>query len=395
MINEINMKKLLFFLAFLLFDILCFAQAQTLPQKKYTSKPASTFSGKRKTSIVLSASKTKAKDIRTALSGQWRGFFDSKGDIVATGGDNIEYVLELDIQGKEVSGYSYSYFQNRAYYVICSLAGAFDKATKSLTVTETARIKGSTPQGWNDCLQTHTLVYKKEGPTEVLTGKWKMAEGQFGDCGFGYTTLTKRTLSKNLASYNKSKGDVAFSAPKSNTKPSIIAEHSKTKRVFPKSNIKATQPVTETQLPPNPVPKDMPETMEPASEKQIPTTVPADIGFEKRNNDLLKTVKIVNETIKVDLYDNGVVDGDSVSLFYNGKLILSHQRLSEKAITLTLNVSPNKTINDLTMYADNLGEIPPNTALMVVTDGDNRYEVPVTSDLKNSGTIRFIYNGKK
>jgi hypothetical protein len=373
MINKIDMRKLLLFLGFLLFTTVSFCQAQTA--KKYTSK-------------------AKTKDIIAALSGQWHGFFDSKGDIVAAGGDNTEYVLELDINGKEVSGYSYSYFQNRSYYVICSLAGEFDKATKSLKVTETARIKGLTPPGWNDCLQTHILTYKKEGPTEVLSGKWKMADGQFGDCGFGTTTLTKRTLSNSLASYNKSKSNVAFSGPKHTIKPSNIITQSKRKPALVKNNSKPSEPVTEPQFTGEPVIKDTPETIRPTREK-IETLAPVDAGFEKRNNTLLQTIKIQNETIRVDLYDNGVVDGDSVSLFYNGKLILSHQRLSEKAITLTLNVNTNKAINDLTMYADNLGEIPPNTALMVVTDGDNRYEVPVTSDLKNSGTIRFIYNGKK
>ena len=93
--------------------------------------------------------------------------------------------------------------------------------------------------------------------------------------------------------------------------------------------------------------------------------------------------------------DVGIVDGDSISLFYNGKLILSHQRLSETAITIKLNVNTNRQANDLTMYAENLGEIPPNTALMVVKDGDKRYEIPVTSDLKNSGTVRFIFNAPK
>jgi hypothetical protein len=46
------------------------------------------------------------------------------------------------------------------------------------------------------------------------------------------------------------------------------------------------------------------------------------------------------------------------------------------------------------MYAENLGEIPPNTALMVVNDGEKRYEVRISSDLKNSGTIHFVHNSK-
>ena len=43
------------------------------------------------------------------------------------------------------------------------------------------------------------------------------------------------------------------------------------------------------------------------------------------------------------------------------------------------------------MYAENLGAIPPNTALMIVTDGDKRYEVRITSDTEKSGTIIFTH----
>ena len=41
------------------------------------------------------------------MAGQWRGYFDSNGDIVLSGADNTEYVLEIEINGSEVSGYSY------------------------------------------------------------------------------------------------------------------------------------------------------------------------------------------------------------------------------------------------------------------------------------------------
>lgn len=75
--------------------------------------------------------------------------------------------------------------------------------------------------------------------------------------------------------------------------------------------------------------------------------------------------------------------------------MLSHKRLSDKAIRLTLNVDKNADMNELIMYAENLGTIPPNTALMVVTDGDNRYEVRISSDLKKSGVIRFVHKPKK
>ena len=140
----------------------------------------------------------------------------------------------------------------------------------------------------------------------------------------------------------------------------------------------------ETKIPaPPPVVKTEPEI------RQRP-----DIAIDKRNSTLIKTIQLVNETFKVDLYDNGDIDGDSISLFFNGKLLLSHQRLSDKAISLTLSTDNNRDVNELVMYAENLGEIPPNTALMVVTDGNNRYEVRITSDLEQSGAIRFIHKPK-
>src|SRR6187549_2472579 len=119
------------------------------------------------------------------INGQWRGHFNSNGDIVTIGGETTEYVLEIEINGEEVTGFSYSYFQNRRYYVICSLKGTYYSSTKSMKVTETARIKGLTPPDWNDCLQTHILSYQKEGSTEELSARWVTAPGQTGDCGRG------------------------------------------------------------------------------------------------------------------------------------------------------------------------------------------------------------------
>src|SRR5690606_24720182 len=102
------------------------------------------------------------------------------------------------------------------------------------------------------------------------------------------------------------------------------------------------------------------------------------------------TLTVENDIIRVMLYDNGEIDGDSISLFYNKKLIVNHQLLTDKALTIELPVPADNLINELVMYAENLGKYPPNTALMVITDGKNRFEVRITSDLEKSGTIRFV-----
>ncbi len=348
------------------------------------------------------------------INGQWRGYFDSKGDIVLSGSDNTEYVLELEINDTDVSGFSYSYFQNRRYYVICKLEGIYYKASKSIKVIETERIKGNTPPDFFDCFQIHFLNYKKEGNEEQLVGKWKTSPGQRSNCGDGNTTLIRRTLNKDLSTFK--------APPKEFTKPAVKSTVKNTDQV---KNItkKVAPPVNTTNATYNTIPKK-PESINkkpststkpsrlatinkiestikesPTATKQLPnkieglSTYPG-INFEKRNTDVLKSIEIEKETFTVTLYDNGEVDGDSVSVFYNGKLILSHQRLSEKPITFVLDATTGYDVNELTMYAENLGEIAPNTALMVVKDGDNRYEVRIASDLKNSGSIHFIHKPK-
>ncbi len=353
------------------------------------------------------------------INGQWRGYFDSDGDIVLSSSNNTEYVLELEIEGNQVSGFSYSYFQGRKYYVICKLKGTYYKNSKGIKVTETERIKGNTPPDFTDCLQVHFLTYEKEGGTEKLVGRWETAPGQRSSCGDGTTTLVRRTLSKDLSSYKKQSTQSVALNKKSpfNKIPQTTKKTAPTKTAInknsntAKNNSKITAPKTVTPVTKNtaktktpvkqatvakviPIQKELPRIVAPEIKKSEIPGIKSDISFEKRRADILKTIEIENASFKVDLYDNGEVDGDSVSLFYNGKLILSHKRLSEKPITLILDATTDHDINELTMYAENLGEIPPNTALMVITDGDKRYEARISSDLKNSGTIHFIHKPK-
>jgi hypothetical protein len=359
------------------------------------------------------------------LTGQWKGQFSDKStSFIGWGGNHCDYVLEIECAGTNVSGYSYTYFNEggKRYYTICRLKGTLDKASKFIEVTEVERTKTNVPNNIRNCFQIHRLTYFKHGDDQTLEGSWVPAPNQEGDCGFGTTSLTRRVLQKNPAILNNTvppvvkqnnkppvikpnttaPPPVVKTVPKPVTppvvinkpKPQITAPVVKEK---PKNNTAIaktpnnTPPVVKNDVTPVDVPK--PEKLPPpVKETEKPEVV---AGFEKRNNDLLKTIEIESDTFRVDLYDNGEIDGDSISLFFNGKLLLSHNRLSEKAITLKLKVDESRDVNELIMYAENLGTIPPNTALMVVTDGDNRYEVRISSDLQKSGEIRFVHRPKK
>lgn len=110
-----------------------------------------------------------------------------------------------------------------------------------------------------------------------------------------------------------------------------------------------------------------------------------------RKNVVLKNITLKAADIKIELYDNGDVDGDEVTVYFNGNVVSSKQKLTEKPIKIDLKAIKNSS-NELVMYADNLGNIPPNTALMKVYCDGQVYEVRIESDEKKNGVIRFTLN---
>lgn len=106
-----------------------------------------------------------------------------------------------------------------------------------------------------------------------------------------------------------------------------------------------------------------------------------------RKNTLVKEIQTEAGDILVELYDNGVVDGDTISIYDNNVLIVSKQGLSEKPISFKIKVDIANPRHELIMVADNLGSIPPNTSLMVVTANKKRYEVFISSSEEKNAKV--------
>lgn len=315
------------------------------------------------------------------FNGQWKGsFIDKSTSYLNWGGDRCDYVLELQTTGNKVSGYSYTYFTDggKKFYTICRLEGFIDRKKKYVEVRETQRTKTNVPVHIRNCFQVHKLTWTKSGADEALSGSWVPAPKQAGDCGYGFTNLVRRVLRTNIPRQGNTARNETKKAPPVSSPP--VA--------------KVTKPVIkEKETPTLAVKEEAPQSdMRIVSEVVRPSkaTASPDIIYRNRNTNLLRILEVYNEKVKVDLYDNGQIDGDSVSLFYNGNILVSRQRLTDKPITFELDVDNKGEMNELVMFAENLGTIPPNTALMVVTDGPRRYEVRITSDLQKSGTIHFI-----
>ena len=111
--------------------------------------------------------------------------------------------------------------------------------------------------------------------------------------------------------------------------------------------------------------------------------------FKEREDVISDEIEVASDSLKVDFYDNGEVDGDSISVFFNKELLAFSQRLSERSIHFNLRLDSLKSVNELSMFADNLGSISPNTALMVIDDGINHFNIRLSSSLEKNATIRI------
>jgi hypothetical protein len=120
--------------------------------------------------------------------------------------------------------------------------------------------------------------------------------------------------------------------------------------------------------------------------------IPAEM--KKRTNSEEGHITVNTKKITLNIYDNATVDGDSVSIFFNGKLLLTHQPVSEKPIVLELELDENLLKNEIILFAENLGSIAPNTALIVVNAGDKRYELFSNADMQKNAVLVIAYRKK-
>ena len=111
--------------------------------------------------------------------------------------------------------------------------------------------------------------------------------------------------------------------------------------------------------------------------------------YLQRENVVQKEIEVSSDSIQVDFYDNGEIDGDSISVFFNDQLLGANLRLSTRSVHMNIQLDTTKEYNQLAMFANNLGTIPPNTALMLISDGKTRYEVRLSSSLDKTGVIRI------
>ncbi len=122
---------------------------------------------------------------------------------------------------------------------------------------------------------------------------------------------------------------------------------------------------------------------------------PADLGINnaaafatERKSEISQIVNFKSDSLELVLYDNGEVDGDTVSVLLNNRVIIAKQGLLAVAYKKKIYIPENAGDSIvLTLYAENLGKYPPNTGLLIIHDGDDSYQVHFTADLQTNASV--------
>jgi outer membrane protein OmpA-like peptidoglycan-associated protein len=103
-------------------------------------------------------------------------------------------------------------------------------------------------------------------------------------------------------------------------------------------------------------------------------------------------IETYSDSLLIELYDNGVADTDTISLIYNDQLLVNRQELSvNQPISFYILVDRDPSKNKMIFFANNLGLIPPNSALMVIKDASGyRKEVFIENKLYQTSVVYFI-----
>jgi len=113
----------------------------------------------------------------------------------------------------------------------------------------------------------------------------------------------------------------------------------------------------------------------------------------ERRSDIQSLIEIGDDekgSITIELYDNGIIDHDTVSVYLDDSLLLFRQFVTDKPIIFNISLDNKRSLSKLKLVAESLGSIPPCTVLMYVKTKKKRYEVNLSSNLNSNGVIEFF-----
>lgn len=356
-----------------------------------------------------------------ALTGLWTGTLSNDSTTIRR---DQSFEIALTQYKEKVYGYTRSSFivNDTLYYIVKRVKGKVDGNTAEVTDDDviTHNFRGKVDKGVKVTFTFHMNSVdsswqldgewktKKTKNYYSLTGKADLKEEKNLDNSKIFPHLEELKLDQDLPFYAEAKAPaksandppksepvtskpVAAAKPKAEKiKPAKdeakeeLAKNKKKEKTAESSSNATTAETRETGTARNEPPVTKPAT--------AATPVPAKTTAERIQERINLTPQLVNfksDSLTLALYDNGEVDGDTVSVLLNGVVIIEKLGLKTTAVKKTIQVPVDQDEMTMVLFAENLGKYPPNTGLLVVRDGEDVYQVRFSADLTQNATIIF------
>lgn len=263
------------------------------------------------------------------VSGKWYGKITQ-----GPGGYSQLYDLELDLNQKTtITGESYSYIPDILDARV-GLTGSIKGDRVVLQESKDLIRQEKLPLTWVLCIKKFILSYRTEGNVEYLQGDWSGVSKEDGeDCVPGKIILSR-------------------------TKPEL-------QQFFTNGGFEAPVPA-------EPVPVFSPD-------------------FNNTIVNKVSEIEVNHPSLQIRLYDYLKVDNDTVSVYLNRKNLAHREGLSKRAIKIDFYIDTRIPVNEILLFAENLGKIPPNTSLMEIIDGKHTYRLKIESDKQKTAAIYLRY----
>lgn len=306
-------------------------------------------------------------DAQNKLTGTWTGIFESTVDVLDLGQPAL--VVEIyDFKDSLFKGITHLYYKGNQYEHY-KMVGRFAEKEQVIIFKESETIDVDLG-GIGNCLGTYMMRLTKQGNQWKLDGFW---ESNIPRC----SPTTRAYLYKKVEE---------IKAP-----PPLLTEK---KKEIPKKLKQDAKPVSIKPL----KDKANPAVVSTLPSKKGSVTIKAPAMtppvLSQRETDVQSLIEITpadKDSIKVDVYDNGDIDGDSVSVYEENVLRINKKMITAKPITFYVSLDKNiNPISHLRLVAESLGSIPPCTALMIVTTKSRRYEIRLSSNFSKNATVEFF-----
>ena len=263
------------------------------------------------------------------------------GTLVMKTGETFPYKLEITDSGNAIKGYSLTY--QPPDETKTTIHGKLDRSLRTLSFKEKDIVYShSVPTKAFMCLVNATLDYVYEGGKYVLKGPVTSREADNTACTQGEIVFTNEQEIQNLFAYHEQFDTVIT------MKKRVVA------------------PVDATTAP---------VVQEPLVTDKVTT------GVEKAYD-------WHSDTLVIDVWDGGTVDGDRITLQFNGETYLTNYFLQKEKKQLRIPISGYE-VNTIAILADNEGSDPPNTASILLTDGTSKYSILAYNKKDDVALIRI------